>query len=380
MYPLVLGSQLGQLRADAHAARGELGHDLAGNTGDLAAVAVLPGLHHIAQLAHPGLDEPVRHRRQAELPVEQRPAVQRAPLAVGAVAALRPIPERDVHVQLRVAVAGQVVQEQRRGQPVTIPPFPGRRAVVAGAGEHPGRQRDPCTVRIALAALPLQPGDCITCSIHQCTLDRVGACIQCIGTGGAACIARLHRRDPVGGMQHRHALDRRDRQVKIRHAPLRGLGTQPGAELAQLGRGRIRVLAAPGADLPLLGDLITMGLVTAGQDLTVRADVVHEQPVKDLRVHLPGQAQLRRAPPSPLTRRFTGLGVVRHRPGAAASAAVIGEIPDVVAAAQAHHRRHQTFPIEAAGQRFPPGSSGAARTAIIFVMNVSGNGLCTAGR
>jgi hypothetical protein len=59
--------------------------------------------------------------------------VNKQPLA-GAVGALDPVPDRDVHMKLRVAVPGQVVQELAGGQAAAVAPLPGSGGVVAGAG------------------------------------------------------------------------------------------------------------------------------------------------------------------------------------------------------------------------------------------------------
>jgi len=191
---LPLPGQLGQLRADRYGPRAEPGHHRLGDPADLAPVPVSPRHHHIAQVTQPFLREPVRHRRQAQLGTVQRPPVQRAVLVIGAIRALHPVPDRDVHVQVRVTVAGQVVQEQRRSQPPVlgaaggVAPLPGNPGVVAGAGER---------------GVLLQPAHRITCSIHQCTLDGICTGIQHRGPLGAPGGALPHSTDPVGGVQHR---------------------------------------------------------------------------------------------------------------------------------------------------------------------------------
>ena len=106
-----------QLPADGDRAGAEQVHHVLADPADLGAVAVCPRHHGIAQGGHPGLQAPVRDRGDAEPLVVQAAGVQGAPLPVGAVAALHPVPDRHVHVQLRVAVAGQVVQEQAATRP-----------------------------------------------------------------------------------------------------------------------------------------------------------------------------------------------------------------------------------------------------------------------
>ena len=54
----------------------------------------------------------------------QAARIQRAPLLVGLVGPLHPVPHGHVHMQMRVAVAADVMQEQARDQAVTVPPLP----------------------------------------------------------------------------------------------------------------------------------------------------------------------------------------------------------------------------------------------------------------
>jgi hypothetical protein len=56
--------------------------------------------------------------------VVQAAGVQRAPLLIGVVGALHPVPHGDVHMQMRVTVTADVMQEQARDQAVTVPPLP----------------------------------------------------------------------------------------------------------------------------------------------------------------------------------------------------------------------------------------------------------------
>ena len=321
---LPLGGQPGQLADDGDAAGGELAHHLRVDTADLAPIAIRPGHHHKAQVTQPGLDKPVRDRRHPQPVLIQRPAVQGPPLAVGLVGALHPVPHRHVHVELGVAVAGDVVQEQRRGQPVAVAPLPGARTVVAGAG---------------IGGVLLQPAHRVPGTVHHRLLDRIGHRVEGLRTVGAVLRTGLHRRDPVGGVQHRHRLDRRDGQVKIGHRAGRGLGALLGAELGDLRRRGAKMLLPPGPDRGLLRLRVALALVAGRQHLPARPDVLHEQRFEHLRVHLPGQAQPGRGAAGPLARRLPALGVVGHRPGAADTIGV-GEIPNVVAFADADERRH----------------------------------------
>jgi hypothetical protein len=110
--------ELLQLCCDRDGAGAEQVHHVLADPADLGAVAVFPRDHGVAEGGQPGLQAPVGDRRGAEPLVVQAAGVQGAPFVVGAVGALRPVPDRDVHVQLRVAVAGQVVQEQAGDQAV----------------------------------------------------------------------------------------------------------------------------------------------------------------------------------------------------------------------------------------------------------------------
>src|SRR5262245_25722900 len=111
-------------------------------------------------------------------------------------------------------------------------------------------------------------------------------------------------------------------------------------------------------------------------------DVLHIQVLDDVRVDLAGQAQPGRPPPGPLTRRFTRLGVILHRPGAAPGAVTGVEIADVMARAQAHRGGHEQLPQAADRDRYqaPAAAQPPAPPASFVPMNVSGAGLCTAGR
>ena len=69
-------------------------------------------------------------------------------------------------VQLRVAVAGQVVQEQAGSQAPAVPPLPRDRGMVAGAG---------------VGGVPLQPGHRFARRFHQRVLDLVRLRVQRCG-------------------------------------------------------------------------------------------------------------------------------------------------------------------------------------------------------
>ena len=93
----------------------------------------------LGTMAYPSADSlvsrtPVGDRGDGEPLVVQGAGVQGPPLVVGAVGALDPVPDRDVHVQLRVAVAGQVMQEQAGDQAVAVAPLPRAGGMVPGPG------------------------------------------------------------------------------------------------------------------------------------------------------------------------------------------------------------------------------------------------------
>ena len=245
----------------------------------------------------------------------QAARIQGPPLLVGAVGALDPVPDRHVHVQLRVAVAGQVVQEQAGDQAVAVAPLPRAGRMVPGAG---------------VGGVPLQPGHRFACRVHQRVLDLIGAGVERGGLVLLAALAGLAGRDPVGGVQHRDALDRADGQVEVRHL-VRVLAALGRADLGQLYRAGVRMRGQVRRHrllFPIVGGL---GLAAFNQELPAGADVVLVQAADHARVHLAAQPEPCGALPGPLPWRLARRGVVRHGPGAAAVALAGGEIGDVVA-------------------------------------------------
>ena len=254
----------------------------------------------------------------------RRAGVQGPPLVVGAVGALDPVPDRDVHVQLRVAVAGQVVQEQAGDQAGAVAPLPRAGRMVPGAG---------------VGGVPLQPGDGFPRGVHQRGLDLIGARVERGGLVLVAALAGLAGGDPVGGVQHRDALDRADGQVEVRHL-VRVLAALGGADLGQLGRAGVRVrgqVRRHRRGFALRGRL---GLAALDQELPAGPDVLLVQALDDVRVHHAAQPERRGALPGPLPRRFSGRGVVGHGPGAAAAVLAAGEVGHVVACVQGDVSRH----------------------------------------
>ncbi len=112
------------------------------------------------------------------------------------------VPDRDVHVQLGVAVAGQVVQEQAGDQAVPVAPLPRPGGMVPRAG---------------VGRLPLEPPERLPRRVHQRVLELIGPRVERGGLVLVAAVAGLPGGDPVGGVQHRDALDRADGQVEVRH-------------------------------------------------------------------------------------------------------------------------------------------------------------------
>ena len=277
----------------------------------------------------------------------RRAGIQGPPLVVGAVGALDPVPDRHVHVQLRVAVPGQVVQEQAGGQAGAVAPLPRAGRMVPGAG---------------IGGVLLQPGDGFARGVHQRGLDLIGARVQRGGLVLVAAAAGLAGGDPVGGVQHRHALDRADGQVEVRHL-VRVLAARGRADLGQLGRAGVRVRGQVRRDRLLFPLSSGLGLAAPDQELPARPDALLVQALDDVRVHLAGQAEYRGALPGPFPGRFSGRGVVGHGPGAAAAVLAAGEVGHVVACVQGDVSRHDPLlPVPVPRSSFVMPVSGAFRS------------------
>jgi hypothetical protein len=110
VHGLVVAGKAVKFAGDRDSPGGEQVHDVLADSADLGAVAVRPRHHRITQCGQPGLQDPVGDGCDGEPLVVQGAGVQGPPFGVGAVGALDPVPEDHVDVQLRVAVAGQVVQ------------------------------------------------------------------------------------------------------------------------------------------------------------------------------------------------------------------------------------------------------------------------------
>ena len=315
---LVLFREPFQLAGDGDCTGAEQVHDLLADAADLGAVAVGPRHHGVAESGQPGLQDPVGDRGHGQPLAVQGAGVQGPPLAVGAVCPLDPVPDRHVHVELRVAVPGQVVQEQAGDQAVAVPPLP------RAGGMVPGPR---------VGGVPLQPGHRFTRRVHQRVLDLIRACVERGRLVLLAVLAGTARRDPVGSVQHRHALDRADRQVEVRHR-VRVLAALGRADLGQLHGAGVRVrgqVRRHRCRFPLVRRL---GLAAPDQQFPAGPDVLLVEALDRLRVDLAAQPERRGAFPGPLPGRFPGRGVVRHGPGAAAAALPGGEVGHVVACVQ----------------------------------------------
>ena len=65
--------------------------------------------------------------------------------------------------------------------------------------------------------MPLEPAQRFPRRVHQRVLELIGLRVQRGGLVLVAAVAGLPGGDPVGGVQHRDALDRADGQVEVRH-------------------------------------------------------------------------------------------------------------------------------------------------------------------
>ena len=129
-------------------------------------------------MAYPSADSrvsthPVGHRGDREPLVVQAAGIQRAPFLISAVGALYPVPDGDVHVQVRVAVAADVVQEHAGDQAVPVAPLPRPGRMVPGPG---------------VGGVPFQPGDSLPRRVQQRGLDLIGPRVE---RRGLALVAAL---------------------------------------------------------------------------------------------------------------------------------------------------------------------------------------------
>ena len=126
---------------------------------------------------------------------------------------------------------------------------------------------------------------------------------------------------------------------------MRVLAAFGGADLGDLDRAGVRVRGTVGGHRRLLAFRGVFPLPLRGEDLPVRPDPLHEQPVEHPGVDLPGQAErLARRGAGPLAGRFPGGRVVGHGARAPAGLLPAGEVGDVVPGVERHVRRHAGSP------------------------------------
>jgi len=166
--------------------------------------------------------------------------------------------------------------------------------------------------------VPLQPGHGFARRFHQRGLDLIGPRVEYGGLVLLAALAGLAGGDPVGGVQHGHALDRADGQVEIGHL-VRVLAALGRADLGQLHRAGVRMRSQVRHHRLLVPLVSRLGLTALDQELSAGSDVVLVQAADHVRVHLAAEPERRGTRPGPFPWRFPGRGVVRHGPGAAAA-------------------------------------------------------------
>src|ERR1019366_5295935 len=154
---VILGEPL-EFAGDGDGAGAEQLHHVLADPADLGAVAVGPGHHGVPERGQPGFQDPVGDRGDAEPLVVQGAGVQGPPRAVGPVGALDAVPDRDVHVDRRVAAAGQMGQEQAGDQPPAVPPLPAAGGMVTGPG---------------VGGMLVEPADGFARRVHQRVLQLI---------------------------------------------------------------------------------------------------------------------------------------------------------------------------------------------------------------
>jgi len=116
-------------------------------------------------------------------------------------------------------------------------------------------------------------------------LDLTGPHVQRGSMSVVAAFTGLAGRDPVGGVQHRHALDHIDGQVEVRHL-MRVRAARGGADLGQLARAGIRVRGPVGRHRRGFAFPGCPGRARLDQELSARPDVVLVQRADHGRVDL----------------------------------------------------------------------------------------------
>ena len=194
-----------------------------------------------------------------------------------------------------------------------------------------------------VGSVPLQPGHGLPRRVQQRGLDLIGPRIERGGLVLIPMFTGLAGRDPVGGVQHRHALDHVDGQVEIGHL-VRVRAAFGGADLGQLDRAGVRMRGQVRRHRGLLALVSRPGTAAVDQEFPARTDVVLIQPSDHGRIHLAGQPERRGALPGPLAGRLPTGGVVGHRAGAASGVLARGQVGHVMARMQRRDRAHGRSP------------------------------------
>ena len=158
-----------------------------------------------------------------------------------------------------------------------------------------------------------------------------------------AALAGLAAGDPVGGVQHRHALDRADGQVEIGHL-VRVLAALGRADLGQLHRAGVRMRSQVRHHRLLVPLVSRLGLTALDQELSAGSDVVLVQAADHVRVDPAAEPERGNTLPGPLPGRLPRRGVVGHGAGAAAAVLAGGEVGNVVARVEGDVSRHGAQP------------------------------------
>jgi hypothetical protein len=169
--------------------------------------------------------------------------------------------------------------------------------------------------------------------VHQRGLDLIRARVERGGLVLVAALAGLAGRYPVGGVQHRDALDRADGQVEIRHL-MRVLVARGRPDLGEFHAAGVRMRGQVRRYRGGLAFLGLFGLTALDQKLPAGPGVLLVQALDDTGVHLPAEPESGGAFPGPLPGWFSGRGVVGHGPGAAAAALPADEVGHVMACVQ----------------------------------------------
>ena len=325
MVAYVLRFELARPVAQFPAPRGELVYRRVADPADLDGHAI--GAEHAApaELLELLGEEAVGQRAHAQLVAEQRVAVQRAPLVVCSVRALRPVGDRVVDVQLHHAVARVVLLEARHDEPGRVAPLARGRRMMPGAD---------------VRELPLRHGDhAVIGPLHRSPHLR-GHLRELLRVRSAAVRLRFARSGQERRPEHRHRLGRRERVV-VERDDRPELAAQLEAEcplllrrheLAAYGLRRLDLGLDPLVQRPARGRVVRLPLPPS-QDLAVRPDVLVVQPPHHGRVDLPGQTKRPGADALPVARRLPGrAGVV-----VGARSHGIRQVTGVVPGVQAQH-------------------------------------------